>query len=191
MQKLIKIVSLVILSAMWNSCKITSKNYDSSRQQIDALFGVWNFMEKTKNPMPESGLAPFPKTIIIESIGEDQGKLTLQLHSQSKTKIYPFSKTKPKETKSVQVYDNQDITHKETYSLEETATTFYSEGVLKVDLEWIKKTGETKSSIPGNYSFALDGKRLIFTRTNDKNLPEENRFQSVFKALYKRTSVTK
>ena len=139
MQMLIKIAGLVILSSVWHSCRITSKSYDVSSKQTDALFGVWSFMEKTKDPRSEeSGLAPFPKTITIESLGKNQGKLTLQLHSQTQPKVYSFSKIRPTKVKSVQVYDNQDTTRKKPYSLKEAAIISYSENVLKVDLEWVK-----------------------------------------------------
>ena len=195
MYKLLKIFSLVILLsgfsslAQSNPCKI-----DPARcEQADGLHGVWNFLEVTLHEEPEIGLGPFPTSITIEATGLNQGKVTLQLRTQSKVKVYPFSKIEPTKEKTIQVYDKPDATFEfKPHTLEEMASISYSEDVLKVNLEWIKKNenDEIEWVVPGSYTFTLEEDLLIFHRTNDKDAPEENRIQTRFEAHYQRTQVT-
>ena len=161
--------------------------------KTNGLSGVWEFMEVTLHDDPEIGLGPFPKSISIEMTGPNRGKLTLQLHSQSKVKTYSFSKIEPIIRKTVQVYDKPDITFEfKPYTLEEIATISYSEDALKVDLEWIKKNenDEIEWTVPGSYTFTLNGNLLVFHRTNDKDIPEEDRVQTAFEAHYQKSQMT-
>ena len=195
MKRLLKLISLSTLciyfsvSAQSNPCKI-----DPGRcNQTEDMFGVWELKEVTLNPDPEIGLGPFPVNITIEATEPDKGKVTLQLRTQSKSKDYPFSKTESIDQKNVQIYDKPDVTFEFTpYTLEEIATISYSEGILRVDLEWTKKNenDEIEWIVPGSYTFTLAGDLLIFTRTNDKDVPEENRVQTTFEAYYQKSQVT-
>ena len=101
MKKLLKIIGLISLCvggfsvlAQSNPCKI-----DTTRCQMGSLFGVWEFMKVTLHDDPEIGLGPFPKSITIEMTEPDQGKLTLQLRTQSKVKDLPLFKNKTNNTK--------------------------------------------------------------------------------------------
>ncbi|MCZ0932528.1 MAG: hypothetical protein OXJ52_05185 [Oligoflexia bacterium] len=190
MKKLLKIIGLISLCvggfsvlAQFNPCKI-----DPTRCQMGGLFGVWEFMKVTLHDDPEIGLGPFPKSITIEMTEPDQGKLTLQLRTQSKVKTYPFSKTEPTTQKSAQVYDKPDATFEfKPYTLEEIAIISYSANALKIDLKWNKKNenDEIEWAVPGSYTFALDGDILIFYRTNDKDVPAEERVQTRYEAHYR------
>ena len=195
MKCLLKLISLSALciyfsvSAQSNPCEVDP----GQCKQTEDIFGVWELKEVTLNSDPELGLGPFPVNITIEATESDKGKVTLQLRAQSKTKEYPFSKTEFIEQKKLQVYDKPDITSEFTpYTLEEIAIISYSEGVLRVNLKWTKKNenDEIEWTVPGSYTFTLDGDLLIFTRTNDKDVPEENRVQTTFEAHYQKSQVT-
>ena len=148
---------------------------------VDEVQGTWNFLEVISNPFPEEGLKPFPKSIVIEFIGENEGKLTIQLRAQSKLKIYLFSKTHPKKSKTVQTY-YEGTQHE--YSNREEATISYSEGILSIQLKWAKITDAKEEAMhpvvaTGSYTFVPSEKGLLFTRTNTYQSRK-----SVFKALY-------
>lgn len=40
-----------------------------------------------------------------------------------------------------------------------------------------------------DHSFTLDGDLLIFTRTNDKDVPREGRVQTIFEAHYQKSQL--
>lgn len=144
---------------------------------VAEMQGTWNLLKA--NSHPEEGLKPFPKSIVIELIGEDEGKLMIQLPTQSKPKTYSFSKTRSKKSKTAQTY-HEDT--KEEYSNTETATIFYSKSILIVHLIWTKITDTEKPpTATGSYIFALSGKYLDFTRTNKYQNKE-----TVLKARYSR-----
>lgn len=169
-----RVLLISVLFISLNCCTTVAPNCCAT----DAIQGIWNFRKVISNPHPEEGLKPFPKSITIEFISKHEGKLTIQLPAQSKPKTYLFSKASSKTSKTVQTYYADT---KKEYSLTETATTSYSEGILKIRLKWVKTT--TKEGKPpvatGSYTFALNGKNLNFTRTNKY----QNR-KSVLKALY-------
>ena len=53
-------------------------------------------------------------------------------------------------------------------------------------MEWEQKNenDEIEWTIPGSYTFTLDGNSLIFSRTNDEGVPEEGCVQTTFEARY-------
>ena len=182
MKCLLKLISLSALCV----CFSISAHFHPTEEE--SMFGVWILKDVTLNSESESGLAPFPVNITIEATEPGKGKVTLQLRAQSKTKDYPFSKTESIEQKNVQVYDkNAEFA---PYSLEEIAIISYSEGVLRVNLEWMMKNenDEIEWTVPGSYTFTLDGNLLIFSRTNDEDVPEEDRVQTVFEAYYQKST---
>ena len=75
--------------------------------------------------------------------------------------------------------------------MEEIAIISYSADALQIDLKWNKKNenDEIEWTVPGSYTFALDGDILIFHRTNDKDVPEEERVQTRYEAHYQRSQL--
>ena len=180
MKYLLKLMSLSILCVY----------FSFSAQAHPTLFGVWSLNEVTLNSDPKLGLAPFPAEITIEAI-EDKGKVTLHLCTQSKTKSYPFSKTEVIEQKNAQVYDK--AAEFPPYTLEEKAVISISDSddVLEINLEWAQKNenDEIEWTTPGSYTFTLNklnDRVLIFSRTNDEDVPEEGRVQTNFEAHYRK-----
>ena len=96
------------------------------------------------------------------------------------------------EQKNVQVYDKPDELPI-FFTLEEIAITSYLDDVLKVSWKWLQRDENTTMlwTTPGSYTFSLNklnDRVLIFSRTNDEDVPEEGRVQTNFEARYHKVS---
>ncbi len=153
------------------------------------LMGPWKLSKITKDPDPNSSdRLPYPESIVIHPT---YIKIKLPAHSAPIT--YGLAEHGSLWQKRTQVYDK--VPDQAPYTLLTESVTYFKGRKLTgkgdsifIELKWIRKDtdGNVRYVIPGSYAFELNGKKLLFTRTNDIDNPKEGRTQTVYQATYTR-----